>query len=119
MTVKCPHCGYQYAVGPGERCIHCGKDMAGNEGAVIFCPRCGAKNTRTERQCVRCDAELTTAKERIGSSQMTPNAFEQDVLNYLKRIDERVSFLYWLAVLGIFLAVLAFLISLGMIASVG
>jgi len=95
------------------------------EGKIIVCPQCGAKNMRTELRCVKCDSELPTARERLMSagilsySPPTANLFERDVLNYLKRIDDRVNFLYMLAIILIVLSVLGFLISVVILASYG
>ena len=95
------------------------------EGKIIVCPQCGAKNMRTEMRCVKCDSELPTARERLMSagilsySPPVDNLFERDVLNYLKRIDDRVNFLYMLAIIAIVLSVLGFLIGLVTMASWG
>jgi hypothetical protein len=93
------------------------------EGKIIVCPQCGAKNMRTEMICVKCDSELPTARERLMSagvltsySPPIDNLFERDVLNYLKRIDYRVSFLYWLVIIGIVLSVIALLVSVAIMA---
>jgi len=80
---------------------------------------------RTEMRCVKCDSELPTARERLMSagilsySPPVDNLFERDVLNYLKRIDDRVNFLYMLAIIAIVLSVLGFLIGLVTMASWG
>jgi hypothetical protein len=78
---------------------------------------------RTEMICVKCDSELPTARERLMSagvltsySPPIDNLFERDVLNYLKRIDYRVSFLYWLVIIGIVLSVIALLVSVAIMA---
>jgi len=95
------------------------------EGKIFVCPQCGAKNMRTEVRCVKCDSVLPTAGGRLmsagilGYSPPADNLFERDVLDYLKRIDGRVSFLYALAILGIVLSVVAFLIGLVLLTSSG
>lgn len=92
------------------------------EGKIIVCPQCGAKNMRTEFRCVKCDSELPRGKEALVSfgvlpsySPPTDNLFERHVLDYLRRIDDRVYFLYMLALIGIALSVIAFLIGIAML----
>ncbi len=36
-------------------------------GAIIVCPKCGAKNSRTDRWCGSCDADLEGAKKRAAA----------------------------------------------------
>ena len=71
--MKCGNCGSDL---PEDSiyCLVCGR-KAGDEqsnvvsyadlpfGTVIKCPKCGATNSRTDRWCGSCDAELETAKK--------------------------------------------------------
>ena len=49
-------------------CLACGKRIGNVDdipfGTIIVCAKCGAKNSRTERWCVSCDADLDEAKKR-------------------------------------------------------
>jgi uncharacterized membrane protein YvbJ len=66
---------------------------------LVVCPQCGTKNTRTDMQCRKCDADLTTAKQSIVAklglspkpqTQM-PISFEQQVLAKLDRIEGKAN----------------------------
>ena len=66
---------------------------------IVVCPQCGTKNARTDMQCRKCDANLTTAKlliaSKLGLSPMplveVPISFEQQVLAKLDRIESKAS----------------------------
>ena len=38
------------------------------EDTIILCSKCGAKNSRTDIQCRRCDADLAEVKRRLVES---------------------------------------------------
>lgn len=49
-------------------CQVCGKKIDGESdlpfGTIVVCPSCGAKNSRNERWCVSCDADLEEGKKK-------------------------------------------------------
>ena len=71
--MKCPGCGADVPV-ELHYCYFCGRDLKYEEsvkyfdipaGTVIVCPKCGAKNARTESNCTKCDFDLTDAKKAL------------------------------------------------------
>ena len=81
-------------LGPGMKCGNCGSDLPEDSiycmvcgrtvgdaqsgvanysslpfGAIIRCPKCGAKNSRTDRWCGMCDADLEFAKKQSASPE--------------------------------------------------
>ena len=75
--MKCGNCGSDL---PDDSvyCMACGRKVDDEQrgavnyadlpfGTVIVCPKCGAKNSRTDRWCGSCDAELDGAKKQRAS----------------------------------------------------
>jgi len=99
--VKCEKCGSDL---PEDSiyCLVCG-GRAGDEqsnvvnyaelpfGTILECPKCGAKNSRTDRWCGSCDADLDVAKKlRASPAQRGPDCPKCGVIspegsNYCRR----------------------------------
>jgi ribosomal protein L40E len=82
--MKCGHCGSDL---PEDSiyCLACGRKVGDEQssvvsyatlpfGTTIACPKCGAKNSRTDRWCGSCDADLDYAKrQRTSTAPGGPN----------------------------------------------
>lgn len=71
--MKCGSCGSEL-LEDSIYCNVCGKMVRGGDsavvsyadlpyGTVIVCPKCGAKNSRTDLWCGKCDADLDSVKK--------------------------------------------------------
>ena len=75
--MKCGNCGSDL---PEDSiyCLACGGRIGDEQvdvasyanlpfGTVLACPKCGARNSRTDRWCGSCDADLDEAKKQLAS----------------------------------------------------
>jgi len=58
-SIYCMICGHR--VGNGQSDVVSYADLP--FGTSVTCPECGARNSRTDRWCGRCDADLEAAKK--------------------------------------------------------
>lgn len=77
VRMKCAECGTDM---PEDSiyCLVCSRKVGDQQsdvasyanvpfGAVLVCPKCGKKNSRTDRWCGSCDADLDEMKKRFAS----------------------------------------------------
>lgn len=64
ITTKCIACESNLP-DDSTYCPACGKKVEDIPfGTILVCAKCGAKNSRTERLCVACDADLDEPRKR-------------------------------------------------------
>ena len=79
--MRCAHCGSDL-LDDSIYCMVCGNKVGDEQkdvvsyadlpfGTILACPKCGGKNSRTDRWCRFCDADLDDAKKRYVS--LTPS----------------------------------------------
>jgi uncharacterized OB-fold protein len=69
--MKCGKCGSEL-LDDSAFCMICGNNVGDEHqvvsyadlpfGTIVVCPKCGAKNSRTDRWCGACDADLEVVK---------------------------------------------------------